>query len=736
MNRNPCIAAFAAGAAAILWIGAGYLGSHPLALTMTAIIGAVYVAGALELKRFHAATESLSAALAAIPENLARLDDWLDRLHPSLQNAVRLRIEGERAGLPGPALTPYLVGLLVMLGMLGTFLGLVVTLNGAVLALETTTDLPTIRAALAAPVKGLGLAFGTSVAGVAASAMLGLISALCRRQRQQAGQRLDATIAGELRAFSLVHQRQETFKALQAQSQALPDVVDKLAVLMAQLERQNAQLNERLAADQERFHREAKAIHGELAQSVDRSLKDSLGESARLAGAALQPAVEATLAGLAREATALHERMAVTAAAQLDGLAGRFEATAGRVADGWSAALTQHAQHGEALTGQLGRTLDGFAQDFAQRTAALLERVGDAQAALRADLAARDGERQAALTQSLTTMGAALRDEWRQAGEQSAAQQQAICRTLASSAQDIVAQAQAQTGQTLAEIARVAQASAAAPRAAAEAIDELRRLQAALAARDEERQAALAQSLAAMAAALRDEWRQAGEATLAQQQAICRTLETTAQGIAAHAEAHAGRTLDEIGRLLQTAAEAPRVAAEVIGELRQQLSASVARDNALLDERSRIMEGLGTLLAAINAATLEQRNVIESLVASAAAALDRTGSRFVDAAGAESARLADAAAQMTGSAVEVASLADAFAFAVQQFGDTSAQLGDGLARIEAALERSLARSDEQLAYYVTQARELIDLSVMSQQRIVDDLRRHAADPQALAAGVA
>src|SRR6185369_11316199 len=121
---------------------------------------------------------TLSAALAALvttPDNLSTLDDWLGSLHPSLQSPVRLRIEGERIGLPGPALTPYLVGLLVMLGMLGTFLGMVVTLNGAVFALEGTTDLQAIRSALAAPVKGLGVAFGTSVAGVAASAMLGLI---------------------------------------------------------------------------------------------------------------------------------------------------------------------------------------------------------------------------------------------------------------------------------------------------------------------------------------------------------------------------------------------------------------------------------------------------------------------------------------------------------------------------------------------------------------------------------
>ncbi|HAY28917.1 MAG TPA: hypothetical protein DGC76_07455, partial [Candidatus Accumulibacter sp.] len=111
-------------------------GSNSLALVMTLIIAAVYLLGALEILEFRRATSSLAEALAAIPAALPTLVDWLGRLHPSLQNPVRLRIEGERSGLPGPALTPYLVGLLVMLGMLGTFLGMVVTLDGAVAALR------------------------------------------------------------------------------------------------------------------------------------------------------------------------------------------------------------------------------------------------------------------------------------------------------------------------------------------------------------------------------------------------------------------------------------------------------------------------------------------------------------------------------------------------------------------------------------------------------------------------
>src|SRR5690242_9861789 len=98
MNRNLCVAAFLLGLVAVAWVGVGYIGSSPLALTMTLVIGTVYALGALELRRFHQATSGLAEALAAIPADLADLGAWLGKLHPSLQNPVRLRIEGERIG--------------------------------------------------------------------------------------------------------------------------------------------------------------------------------------------------------------------------------------------------------------------------------------------------------------------------------------------------------------------------------------------------------------------------------------------------------------------------------------------------------------------------------------------------------------------------------------------------------------------------------------------------------------
>ena len=109
------------------------------------------------------------------------------------------------------------------------------------------------------------------------------------------------------------------------------------------------------------------------------------------------------------------------------------------------------------------------------------------------------------------------------------------------------------------------------------------------------------------------------------------------------------------------------------------------------------------------------------------------GGRFDDQVERGAERLDGLAARLSAGAVEVAGVGDAFAQAVQQFGESNARMLDQLQRIESALERSLARSDEQLAYYVAQAREVIDLSMLSQKQIIEDLQQIAA-PQAAAGG--
>lgn len=849
------IAVFLAGLGAVCWIGAGYVGSNPLGLAITALVGAIYLAGALELYRYQRATATLNRTLAATTEPPADLSAWLAPLHPSLRNATRLRIEGERAALPGPALTPYLVGLLVLLGMLGTFLGMVATLRGTGIALETATDLQAIRASLAAPVKGLGFAFGTSVAGVAASAMLGLLSALCRRERIQAGQALDARIASTLRPHSLAHQREASFQLLQRQAEGMPALVDRLQAMLAAMERHSQAVNdglaeqsrqltdtltrqsqtladtltrqsdtlaerldrqsqtlasslgehsqtlaasltrqsdslsdtlarqssalaqtltqqgeslagtltrqgaaladglarqgdtlaatlteqntslataltqqgeslagtlagetrelaarldlqgrtvadalgqhsqamaERLAASQDAFHDKAGAAYTALAASVRQTLDDSVAASAQAAGAAIQPAVQATLAGLASETAAWRETIGQAVQQQLAELSGRFEASTAGVAGIWNDALARHQQASESLAESLRSAQQQLATHFEQRSAALLDTV-------------------AARLQGATDE---VRDGWRDA----VTRQEQAAAALAS-----------QQGQTVAE------AAGAFARHTAELLHAVEQsqtqLQAELAARDAQRESAWTQALETMAAQLRAAWQETGAQTAEQQREICATLAQTAQDISLQSREHATRTVAEIGQLLEAAAQAPRAAADVVAELRQKLVDSMERDNAMLEERSRLLATVETLLGAVNHASSEQREAIDALVASSADLLERVGARFADSIESGAGRLEAASAQATASAADVASLGEAFGAAAQVFGAANDRLAEQLGRIETALDRSLARSDEQLAYYVAQAREVVDLSVLSQKQILEDLQRLAQQPE-------
>ncbi|EIM95905.1 hypothetical protein WQE_36917, partial [Paraburkholderia hospita] len=373
--RIDFVVVFLVGLVVAGWVGAGYVVSNPLALAVTLLVAACYVAGALELQRYQEATATLTRALAELSEAPSRLGVWLERLHPGLRNPVRLRIEGERVALPGPALTPYLVGLLVLLGMLGTLLGMVTTLRGTGAALESATDLQAIRASLAAPVKGLGFAFGTSIAGVATSAMLGLLSALCRRERALAAQLLDTKIATTLRAFSQSQKRDETFKLLQRQADTMPVLVDRLQTMMTAIEQQSLSLNERLISNQHAFHGRTEAAYARLVSTVAQSLKDSAAESARAAGAALQPAMEATMTGHAREMASLRETVEHAVQRQLDGLTTGFDASTANVAKLWTEALAGHRSASESLAQDLRVSLEGFSQTFEQRSTALLDGV-------------------------------------------------------------------------------------------------------------------------------------------------------------------------------------------------------------------------------------------------------------------------------------------------------------------------------------------------------------------------
>jgi len=354
-------------------------------------------------------------------------------------------------------------------------------------------------------------------------------------------------------------------------------------------------------------------------------LADTFGERSQ----ALLASIDASHAAFAQTTEVQQNGLTQQVATQLDGIALRFDSAVGTVAETWTSALAKHEQASNRLTHALDQTQTSLARTFAERSAALLADQRAAQAAWQSEWTAGEESRQSRFTEALSAMAGTLETQWRQTGAKMLAQQEAITQTLSATTRDLVSACQRQAETTIAEVTR----------------------------------------------------------------------------------------------LMQTAAEAPKAAAEVIAELRHELSASIARDNSLLEERSRIMETLGTLLDAINHASTEQRSAIDALVASSAELLERVGSQFTAKVESEAGKLVDIGTSVAGGALEIASLSEAFGHAVQLFSDSNDKMMAALQRIEGGLAKSLTRSDEQLAYYVAQAREVIELSILSQKKMVDDLQR-------------
>ena len=710
MNKSVMAAIFALGLAVVAWVGWGFVGTSPLALAMTVVITAVYVLGTLELLQFRQGAAALMTALRdGAQQPVAELGPWLDRLPAPLRHPVRQRIEGARAVLPGPALTPYLVGLLVMLGMLGTFLGMVVTFKGAVLALETSTSLESIRAALAEPIKGLGLSFGTSVAGVAASAMLGLMAAISRRERLAAVRQLDASIPVAFRPFSASHRRDEGFQALQAQAQALPLIAERLQGLVDGVEQRHGQLAEQLLAQQQGFHREAAAAYTQLASTVGASLHDSLGASARVAGDTLRPVVEQAMAQLAQESQRAHQRLSDATAVQMQALSAQWEGTARQVSTTWEAALQSHRDTQGQLVAGLEGALQSVTQSFEQRSSALQAAWQDTVAQSNAAQQAADAQRLAGWSQSMDGMAQTLAAQWERVGARTVERQQGVCDALEAAVTGLTSRMSEQVAQTLAGTARVMDQSDALLRTRTES--EAQWLQA-----QGDRMDTLAGVWRTELAALRDAEAERGRAAVDR-------LETLQAAVAQHLAALGTALEAPLTRLLQTASDVPQAAAQVIAQLRQEMTQLSERDNLALAERTAMLEQLGSLLHSVKDAAVQQRGAIESLVDSAASVLEQSGARFAQALEVQAGKAGDVATQVAASAVELSSLGEAFGHGVELFTASNDKLADSLQRMEGAIGKSLARSDEQLAYYVAQAREVIDLSIASQQGIVQDLRR-------------
>ncbi|KAG0924755.1 hypothetical protein G6F32_013791 [Rhizopus arrhizus] len=179
--------------------------------------------------------------------------------------------------------------------------------------------------------------------------MLGLLAALLRRDRLQAVQQLDRAIAGALHPYSQAWQRAESLRLLQAQSAALPALVDRLQAMPQTFEQHSTAANERLLAGQAEFLTQSQALQERLAVSLQQSLREGAEASAAAIGGALQPMAETTLAGLAQHGQALHARVEQAVQQQLAGLSDGFERSRVATEASWAKVVSEQTQAQQAL---------------------------------------------------------------------------------------------------------------------------------------------------------------------------------------------------------------------------------------------------------------------------------------------------------------------------------------------------------------------------------------------------
>ena len=168
-----------------------------------------------------------------------------------------------------------------------------------------------------------------------------------------------------------------------------------------------------------------------------------------------------------------------------------------------------------------------------------------------------------------------------------------------------------------------------------------------------------------------------------------------------------------------------------LGAEQQQL---IHTTSAKLDEMTTALASLGEqleqpMVRLIETASETPKAAAEvmSLVQSSTSALANVESQIAERVDTHLEKITSATDNFAGSAVEMATLGDSFSNAVQLYNESNTELVQQLTRMEQAMAASTNRSDEQMAYYVAQAREIIDQSLLTQKDLFDELRAIKAD---------
>ncbi|MBU1818253.1 MAG: DUF802 domain-containing protein, partial [Gammaproteobacteria bacterium] len=448
--------------------------------------------------------------------------------------------------------------------------------------------------------------------------------------------------------------------------------------------------------------------HGALVAQLDRALQT--------VAQAFDQRSSALLASLQESAVQSHATQVAADQHRLEGWSRSMEAMTDSLGAEWQRAGAQSVaqQQGvcaalEATAKQLDQSLLAATQSFEDRSGALLAALQETVVKSHADQLAAEQQRVDDWSRSMNAVSGALCAEWQRVGAQSVAQQQEAAQALETAATQMAEQVSEQVARTLGGAANLMDQSDALLRTRMES--EAQWVQA-----QGQRMEQLTGVWQTELVALRD-------AEALRGQAAVERLDTLQAAVAQHLATLGAALEAPLTRLLQSSSDVPQAAAEVITQLRQEMTRLSERDNIALAERTAMMEQVGTLLHSVNEAAVQQRAAIDSLVGSAAQVLEQAGDQFAQALGTQAGKVDEVAAHVAASAVELASLGESFSHGVGLFSASNEKLVASLQGMEGAIGQSMSRSDEQLAYYVAQAREVIDLSISAQQGIVEDLRR-------------
>jgi len=331
----------------------------------------------------------------------------LDTASPLVGSMLRARLENAPLPNLGEGLAPFLSGLLVMLGLLGTLLGLFQTVKGAGHALTSSGDVDALRRSLSAPLDGLTRSFGCSAAGISASAMLGLALAFVRRRESAAMRVFQRYAAGPLRVLSparrttaSLEQLVERLGALPTAASAIEGVGTKLDSVASQLvdmqqtaiKSQHRVFSELLASARAELTKAseeaADALHGRVAPLLEKMSLQSSESLAAQAKALAEGANKLAQESITRQRE-LSDDLVSHQRELLNGLSDGQRELLAQISAGTRELLSDIAASQQQLSVELGETHRNWTGEIADRQRELLTQLELHQATTASSDAAR-----------------------------------------------------------------------------------------------------------------------------------------------------------------------------------------------------------------------------------------------------------------------------------------------------------------------------------------------------------